>query len=71
MREERQAKEHEDLLKQLAATTDVQLLQQADVQDLTDAAEQQLIEMDKQYQQKAEGGLFSSMEKKLAIHEKM
>ena len=71
MREERQAKEHEDLLKQLAAQTDVQLVQQVDVQDLTEAAEQQLIEMDKQYKQKAGGGLFSSMEKKLAIHEKM
>ena len=66
-----QAKEHEQLLKQLAESTDAQLAQSVDLVELQDYTQQQLIQQDKQYRSKKTDGLFKSMEEKLQINENM
>ena len=70
-RELKQAEEHEQLLKQLAESTDAQLANSVDLVGLQDYTQQQLIEQDKMYNSKKEGGLFKNMEEKLQIHENM
>ena len=62
-------KEHEQMLQSLSNSSAAQLKAAVNLDDLQDFTESQLVQEESEYKSKKQGGLFSSMQKKLDIQD--